>query len=81
MKGCRMRSQTAGDPAHDGETTADNLAYACMLCNRFKVPNVSSVLGTAPLLASATSSRCANYLLRPISAVCSSIAWTGDRRL
>ncbi len=28
---------------HGGETTADNLAYACMICNRFKGPNVSSV--------------------------------------
>ena len=28
---------------HGGETKADNLAYACMLCNRFKGPNVSSV--------------------------------------
>jgi hypothetical protein len=28
---------------HGGETSADNLAYACMICNRFKGPNVSSV--------------------------------------
>lgn len=28
---------------HGGETTADNLAYACMICNRFKGANVSSV--------------------------------------
>ena len=28
---------------HGGQTTADNLAYACMICNRFKGPNVSSV--------------------------------------
>ena len=28
---------------HGGETTADNLAYACMICNRFKGTNISSV--------------------------------------
>lgn len=28
---------------HGGETTADNLAYACMICNRYKGPNISSV--------------------------------------
>jgi hypothetical protein len=28
---------------HGGETTMDNLAYACLICNRFKGPNVSSV--------------------------------------
>lgn len=28
---------------HGGETTADNLAYACMICNRFKGANISSV--------------------------------------
>lgn len=27
---------------HGGETTADNLAYACMICNRFKGANISS---------------------------------------
>lgn len=28
---------------HGGPTTADNLAYACMICNRFKGTNVSSI--------------------------------------
>lgn len=28
---------------HGGETTVENLAYACIICNRFKGPNVSSV--------------------------------------
>jgi len=28
---------------HGGQTTADNLAYACMICNRFKGTNISSV--------------------------------------
>jgi hypothetical protein len=28
---------------HGGETALDNLAYACMICNRFKGPNVGSV--------------------------------------
>jgi hypothetical protein len=28
---------------HGGQTTADNLAYACMVCNRFKGTNVGSV--------------------------------------
>jgi len=28
---------------HGGETTLDNLAYACMICNRFKGTNVGSV--------------------------------------
>ena len=28
---------------HGGETAADNLAYACMVCNRFKGTNISSV--------------------------------------
>jgi hypothetical protein len=28
---------------HGGETTTDNLAYACMVCNRFKGANLSSV--------------------------------------
>ena len=28
---------------HGGESTADNLAYACMICNRFKGTNVASV--------------------------------------
>ena len=28
---------------HGGETAADNLAYACMICNRFKGANVGSV--------------------------------------
>src|SRR5690348_2445863 len=28
---------------HGGTTTADNLAYACFECNRFKGPNLSSI--------------------------------------
>ena len=27
---------------HDGQTTADNLALACLRCNRYKGPNVGS---------------------------------------
>lgn len=28
---------------HGGATTADNLAYACMICNRFKGTNLGSI--------------------------------------
>lgn len=28
---------------HGGKTTADNLAYACIICNRHKGPNLSSI--------------------------------------
>lgn len=28
---------------HGGSTTAENLAYACMICNRFKGANVGSL--------------------------------------
>jgi hypothetical protein len=28
---------------HGGETTLENLAYACFECNRFKGPNLSSI--------------------------------------
>lgn len=28
---------------HGGATAVDNLAYACMICNRFKGANLSSV--------------------------------------
>ncbi len=28
---------------HGGTTTADNLAYACFECNRYKGPNLSSI--------------------------------------
>jgi HNH endonuclease len=28
---------------HGGETAPGNLAYACLICNRFKGPNLSSV--------------------------------------
>jgi HNH endonuclease len=28
---------------HGGETSADNLAYSCMICNRFKGTNIGSL--------------------------------------
>jgi hypothetical protein len=36
---------------HGGATTADNLAYACMVCNRFKGSNIASVLSSGDLVA------------------------------
>jgi hypothetical protein len=35
---------------HGGATTADNLAYACMVCNRYKGSNVASVSGVGDLV-------------------------------
>ena len=35
---------------HGGETTADNLAYACMICNRFKGTNVASIAAFGALV-------------------------------
>jgi HNH endonuclease len=32
---------------HGGVTTAGNLAYACMICNRFKSPNNGSSVDTS----------------------------------
>ena len=33
-----------------GETTADNLAYACMVCNRYKGSNIASVSPSGDLV-------------------------------
>jgi hypothetical protein len=35
---------------HGGKTTADNLAYACMICNRFKGTNISSVDASSAII-------------------------------
>jgi HNH endonuclease len=36
---------------HGGETTADNLAYACLVCNRYKGSNVASISRSGNLVA------------------------------
>jgi hypothetical protein len=35
---------------HGGETAAENLAYACLVCNRFKGPNLSSVNSSGAII-------------------------------
>lgn len=35
---------------HGGETIAENLAYACMVCNRFKGANLASISSTGVLV-------------------------------
>ncbi len=35
---------------HGGETVADNLAYACMVCNRYKGANISSIASSGDLV-------------------------------
>ena len=35
---------------HGGETIADNLAYACMICNRYKGSNIASVSPSGDLV-------------------------------
>jgi 5-methylcytosine-specific restriction endonuclease McrA len=35
---------------HRADTTSENLAYACLLCNRFKGTNISSVDSTGHLV-------------------------------
>lgn len=49
---CLLHEDDAGFPhevdhiisrQHGGKTTADNLAYACLVCNRYKGSNIASV--------------------------------------
>jgi hypothetical protein len=35
---------------HGGDTSADNLAYACMVCNRYKGSNIASVSSSGELI-------------------------------
>jgi len=35
---------------HGGETVAENLAYACMVCNRYKGANISAVASSGDLV-------------------------------
>jgi len=35
---------------HGGQTTANNLAYACMICNRYKGSNIASLTGSGDLI-------------------------------
>ena len=35
---------------HGGETVKDNLAYACMICNRYKGANIASVANSGHLV-------------------------------
>ena len=64
---------------HGGKTTADNLAYACMICNRFKGTNISSVdaSGTIMRLFNPRSERWKDHF-RLIGAVIQPLTATGE---
>ncbi len=64
---------------HGGETTADNLAYACMICNRFKGANISSVdaSGTMKPLFNPRSERWEEHF-RLTGAVVEPLTGTGE---
>ena len=55
---CLLHQDDAGFPhevdhiisrQHGGETITDNLAYACMVCNRYKGSNIASVAPSGDL--------------------------------
>jgi hypothetical protein len=64
---------------HGGETVAENLAYACLVCNRFKGPNLSSVdsSGTIIPLFHPRSQRWADHF-RLAGAVIQPLTPTGE---
>jgi hypothetical protein len=64
---------------HGGQTTPDNLAYACMICNRFKGTNVSSVdlLGFIVRLFNPRSERWENHF-RLVRAIIQPLTATGE---